>query len=66
MKLDDIDGVGPTTKESLKDVGISTIDDLASSSVEDITEAGISENRANDFKYKAKQNTIEIQTGNEV
>ena len=63
MKLDDINGVGPTTKESLKDVGINTIDDLASSSIEDITEAGISENRANDFKYKAKQNTIEIQTG---
>jgi len=66
MDLQDISGLGPSTEESLNKIGIENIDELANSSIEQITESGISSSRAKDFKYEAKQNTIEIQTGIEV
>jgi len=65
-ELADIDGLGPKTVESLEGNDITSIEDLANSSIEEITECGISNSRAKDFKYKAKQNTITIQTGTEV
>jgi len=66
MELEDISGVGSKTVESLNNNGISSIDDLANASIEDISNAGMSTSRAKDIKYKAKQNTITIQTGVEV
>ena len=65
-ELGDISGVGNKTVESLNSNGINTIEDLANSSIEEITECGISNSRAKDFKYEAKQNTVTIQTGIEV
>lgn len=66
MQLQDLSGLGPSTEESLNDVGIDDINDLANSTIEAITECGMSSNRAKDLKYKAKQNTITIQSGLEV
>jgi len=65
-ELKEISGVGNKTIESLNSNGINTIEDLANSSIEEITECGISNNRAKDFKFKAKQNTVTLQTGVEV
>ena len=65
-ELSDISGVGNKTVKSLNSNGINTIEDLADASIEQISECGISNTRAKDFKYKAKQNTITIQTGTEV
>lgn len=66
MELQDISGLGPSTEESLNSVDITTIQQLAKADIETITECGISSSRAKDYKYKAKQNTIEIQSGLEV
>lgn len=66
QEISDIDGIGPSTRESLNEVGIESIDDLANSDVETIASAGMSNSRAKDVKYKAKQSTISIQTGVEV
>jgi RecA/RadA recombinase len=66
MELEDISGVGSKTVESFNNNGIHTIDDLANSSIEEISQCGMSNSRAKDIKYKAKQNTITIQTGIEV
>lgn len=65
-KLAEINGVGSKTVESLNNNGIHSIEDLAKASIEDIASSGISTSRAKDFKYKAKQNTVTIQTGIEV
>lgn len=64
--IGDIDGIGPKTLEKLEDNGIDSVDKLASADIEDITSAGMSSSRAKDIKYKAKQNTIQIQSGLEV
>ena len=64
--LEEINGIGKKTVQSLEDNGINSIEDLANSSIEEITECGISNSRAKDFKYKAKQNTVTLQTGIEV
>jgi DNA repair protein RAD51/DNA repair protein RadA len=66
MELKDIDGIGPSTEESLNEVDINSIDDLANASIEDISNAGMSNSRAKDVKFKAKQNTVTLQTGVEV
>jgi len=66
MELNDLSGVGPSTVESLNNNGINSIKDLAETSIEKISEVGMSTSRAKDLKYKAKQNTITIQTGTEV
>lgn len=66
MEVDDIEGIGPSTKNSLEEQGIKSIQELANASVEDISSAGMSNSRAKDVKYKAKQNTITIQSGLEV
>lgn len=66
MELKDLDGVGPATVESLEEQNITSIDNLAESDIETIAECGMSEDRASDLKYTAKQNTITIQSVNEV
>lgn len=65
-ELSEINGIGSKTIESLNNNGISSIEDLANASIEEITECGISNSRAKDFKFKAKQNTVTLQTGIEV
>ena len=65
-ELGDISGVGNKTVESLNSNGINTIEDLANSSIEEITECGISNSRAKDFKYEASQSTISITSATDV
>lgn len=64
--LDQLNGVGSKTAKSFKENGIKSIGELANADIESITECGISTSRAKDLKYKAKQNTITIQSGIEV
>ena len=64
--IGDISGIGPKTEKALNENGIETIDDLANANIEDIIESGPSSNRAKKLQHKAKQNTIEIQSGVEV
>lgn len=66
MELDDINGIGKKTKETFQDNGIEDVEELANSSIEDIASCGVSNSRAKDIKFKAKQNTVTIQTGVEV
>jgi RecA/RadA recombinase len=66
MEISDIKGVGSKTVESLNNNGINTIEELADASIEDIADSGMSTSRAKDIKYKARQNTVTIQTGVEV
>jgi len=66
MQLQDIDGIGPSTKDSLEEQDINNIEELANADIEAIVNAGMSSSRAKKIKHRAKQNTITIQTGNEV
>ena len=66
MELTELEGIGPATVDSLNEVGISSTQELANASVEDIASAGMSTSRAKDVKFRAKQNTVTYQTGIEV
>ena len=66
MDLQSIDGIGPSTEESLNEIGVNTIEELSNASVEDISSCGMSESRARDVKQKAKENTITIQSIDDV
>lgn len=65
-ELGDISGVGTKTKHKLKQVGVESLDDLAEAEIDDLTEAGMSDSRAREFIEKAKQSTVQIQTGADV
>lgn len=64
--IGDIDGVGPATKHQLKEGGIESLDELADATLEDFEDISIGENKATRLMNKAKQNTVIIQTGDEV
>lgn len=65
-ELSDIDGVGPSTKDKLNEVGIDTVNELAQASVGDVTEVGVSNSRAEEFIEEAKQSTVLIKDTFEV
>lgn len=66
--LEDIDGVGPGTREKLESYGISSMSDLARADSEAIGESdiGISAGRAETLIGRAQQQAIVIQSGDEV
>lgn len=66
QEIGDIDGVGSTTEDKIKEAGIDSIDDLAQADPEDISGSGISKSRAVDFINAAKQSAVIIQSGTEV
>lgn len=66
MELSDLKGVGGATEERLHNAGVSNIDDLAETTVETLTDEGMSQNKAEKIIRRAKQNTVIVQSGDEV
>lgn len=66
MELGDLKGVGGVTEERLNNVGIQSIDDLVSTTVDTLTDEGMSENKAEKITRRARENAVVIQSGNEV
>jgi RecA/RadA recombinase len=66
MELEDISGVGSKTVQSLNNNGINSVEELSNASIEEIADAGMSNSRAKDIKYKANQSTISIDSATEV
>lgn len=66
MELSEIKGVGEATEATLSDAGVGSVQELAEADPEDLTEAGLSASRAEEFVNKAKRNTVIIQSGSEV
>lgn len=66
MDVEQIDGVGPATKEKLNEAGISTAEDLAGAMKDELTDVGISERKAGKLQKRAGQETIAFQSGDEV
>ncbi|MDG6910244.1 MAG: hypothetical protein JRN08_07730, partial [Nitrososphaerota archaeon] len=61
LELDTLPGVGPATKQKLKDAGIETILDLATAGPMDIAEAvDIDVSKAVDLNNKARKKLVEM------
>ena len=61
LRLDTLPGVGPATKQKLKDAGIETILDLATAGPMDIAEAvDIDVSKAVDLNNKARKKLVEL------
>jgi len=66
MELGDLKGVGGVTEERLESAGISSVDELAQTTVEHLSDEGMSDNKADKIIRRAKQNAVIVQTGDEV
>jgi len=66
MEIGDIKGVGGVTEERLESAGIASVDELAQTTVEHLTDEGMSENKADKIIRRAKQNAVLVQSGSEV
>lgn len=66
MELSDLDGVGSVTEDRLNAVEIGSVEDLAASEVNTLTDEGIGESRAEDLIRTAKREGVMLQTGSEV
>ena len=64
--ISNISGVGPATLEKLEEGNITSLDDIANASVEELTSIGMSNNKAKKIIHEAKKSTVQIQTGLEV
>jgi RecA/RadA recombinase len=66
--LEEINGLGPTTREKLEDIGIETVDQLARADPEIVDEKSVSVSvgQMEKFVGRAKQQAIVIETGDEV
>lgn len=64
-EISDIKGVGPKTITKLESVGIDSLTQLAQSSVEDVMEAGISDQKAEKMISRAKEANLLVQTATE-
>lgn len=59
--ISSIKGVGEKTVQTLKSGDITSVEELADTDIETLTDLGMSEKRARKFRSKAKENTINIQ-----
>lgn len=67
MDIDDLKGVGPVALERLESAGIGSIDALAQTDVEHISEnSGMSESKAKKLIRRAKEQGVVMQTGKDV
>ena len=66
MELGDLKGVGGVTEERLESAGISSVDELAQTTVEHLSDEGMSDNKADKIIRRAKQNAVIVQSGDEV
>jgi RecA/RadA recombinase len=66
MELGDLKGVGGVTEERLNNAGVTSIDELAQTTIDSLTDEGMSENKAEKIIRRAKENAVIVQSGNEV
>lgn len=66
MEIGDLKGVGGVTEERLENAGITSIDELAQTTVEHLEDEGLSGNKASKIIRRAKQNAVIVQSGDEV
>lgn len=67
-EISDITGIGESTEEDLAEVGVTTLDDLASADPEiaERDELSMSVSRMEDFIEEASMSTVQIQSGSDV
>jgi len=65
-ELGDIKGIGTVALEKLEEGGITSLEDVANSSIEELTSIGMSNNKASKIIHEAQKSTVQIQTGLEV
>src|SRR5437773_11688845 len=59
-ELKDLDGVGPATKQKLKDAGVESILDLAAALPEELVEmAGVTDEKASAIIYTARRSLMD-------
>lgn len=63
--IDDITGVGPATTKQLQSVGIETVPELADAEIDNLTETGMSESKAEKLVNRARESAILIQSTDE-
>ena len=66
MDLSDLKGVGAVTEERLSEAGVNALDELAAASVDQLTDSGMSENKAEKLIRRASKQTVVMETGDEV
>lgn len=66
MELSDLKGVGGVTEERLHNAGVTSVDELAQTTINALTDEGMSENKAEKIIRRAKQNAVIVQSGAEV
>lgn len=66
MELTDLKGVGSVTQERLADAGIEDVESLAKTTVDNLTESGVSDNKAKRLINRAKEEEIIIKTGDDI
>lgn len=66
MELTELKGVGSVTEERLAEAGVTEVAELATASIDELTEAGVSDNKANRLINLAKEEEIIIKTGEDV
>ena len=59
-------GVGGVTEERLHNAGVTSVDELAQTTVDTLVDEGMSENKAEKIIRRAKQNAVIVQSGSEV
>lgn len=66
MDLSDIKGVGSVTMERLADAGVEDVETLAQAEVDQLTDSGMSDKKANRLIERAKEEEIIIKTGDDI
>jgi RecA/RadA recombinase len=66
MELDEIKDVGPTTAERLRDAEVTGVEGLASATVEQLTDSGLSATKTETLIERANKHGVVLQTGDEV
>lgn len=66
MELTDLKGVGSVTVERMAEAGVEDVESLAKSNVDELTDAGVSDSKANRLIQRAKQEEIIIKSGEDV
>lgn len=64
-EISEIKGVGSRTLEKLESVGIENLNHLADADIEQVIEAGISEQKAEKMIQRAKESNLSVQTASE-
>ena len=70
MDITELNGVGSVTEERCNEAGVESVEDLTEGSksemIERLSDAGVSDNKANSLVNQAKEELIIIQSGEDV